>query len=128
MAQRSFEENLIQSYPMLFPPTERREIPLISCGEGWSMLIELLCEQIQDLVDDKNLPQPKINYIKEKFGLMRVGYENGEGAVEDLVAAAERASGSACEVCGGLGVTQRTKHGWIKTLCPRCATAACTDT
>lgn len=129
MARSSFEANLHRSYPVLFPRAEQCEEPhpLIGCGAGWFLLVEMLCEQIQDLVDEKNLPQPTICSIKEKFGVMRVRCNEACEPVMILVSAAERASSHFCEVCGSFGLTQKTSHGWVKTLCSGCSAVAASD-
>jgi hypothetical protein len=131
MPRRRFEAKLAKSYPALFSRAYLTDAEIassmITCGEGWFLLIKMLCEQVQDLVDDTNLPQPTIFSIKEKFGVMRVQHQGSPDAVRELISAAERASGCFCEVCGRLGDTQRTQRGWIKTLCARCIATASSD-
>lgn len=124
----SFENKLSRYYPALFPVTGRAEtdarIVRVRCGAGWFLLVETLCGEIQKLVDDRDLPQVTIVEIKEKFGLMRVGCQSVSEPVRALIETAQNASGRVCEACGAIGITQRTKHGWIKTLCVLCAAAA----
>ncbi|WP_163008012.1 hypothetical protein [Pseudomonas viridiflava] len=127
----NFEYHLLKDFPRLFGATtaERPQpstggIGRINCGEGWFLLIQLLCEQIQETVDASGSMAPTVMYIEEKFGVMRVACSGANVAVRTLISAAERASGSCCEACGALAQTARTKHGWIKTLCQNCIVAA----
>jgi hypothetical protein len=119
---------MIQYYPALFPisdfPDGGARFVRITCGEGWFPLIKMLCDQIQDVIDDRDLRQATISRISEKFGVMRVTCQGSSQPVRKLVEAAERTSASFCEVCGSVGLTQRTNHGWIKTLCAGCAVGA----
>ncbi|WP_122279712.1 hypothetical protein [Pseudomonas syringae group genomosp. 3] len=123
----SFEDRLIQYYPALFPATGETvtdaKIHRIQCGKGWFPLIEMLCDQAQDVIDDQDLRQATICEISEKFGLMRVSCYGSSEPVRQLIDAAERASAEFCEFCGGIGITQRTRRGWIKTLCVVCKTS-----
>lgn len=113
-----FEERLVRDFPHLFQYSAG--LRRIRCGEGWFPLIELLCKQIQGTVNGARTAQPTIMYIEEKFGVMRVACSAANTPVQKLISAAEQASSSFCEVCGALGETARTRHGWIKTLCTRC--------
>lgn len=128
MVRTSFEERMIRYYPALFPVSDRPEgdvkLARILCGKGWFPLIELLCDQIQHVVDDQDLRQATISGIAEKFGVMRVTCQGSSQPVRQLVEAAERTSAGFCEVCGSVGMTQRTSHGWIKTLCQDCTASA----
>jgi len=128
MVRTSFEERMIRYYPALFPVSDRSEggarMARILCGKGWFPLIEVLCDKIQDEIDDQALRQATIIGISEKFGVMRVTCQGSSQSVRKLVEAAERTSASFCEVCGSAGLTQRTNHGWIKTLCSSCTVGA----
>ena len=43
---------------------------------------------------------------------------NGATAeARDLIAAAERASRTVCEVCGGVGTACQSRGGWYRALC-----------
>lgn len=125
--RRSFEDRLMRYYPALFPmtgqPERDRKIQRIHCGEGWFPLIEMLCDQIQNVIDDQDLRQATICEISEKFGVMRISCHSSSEPVRYLVEAAERASAEFCEGCGDIGITQRTHRGWIKTLCAACKTS-----
>lgn len=128
MLRNSFEDRLIGFYPALFPvrglPNVDAQRTRILCGDGWFPLIEMLCDEVQELIDSRGLPQVTIIGFSEKFGGMRVSYQGDSEPVRKLVEAAERASFGFCEVCGIAGTTQRTAHGWIKTLCVGCAAGA----
>lgn len=118
------ERKLLTKYPRIFAidqssptaPTYRG----VECGDGWFVLLERLCDDIQVHVDAHLVPQVTFTQLKEKFGELRVYHLGGDGQVEDLINIAESASKITCENCGSLGLRQRTRHGWIKTLCTPC--------
>lgn len=124
----SFEDRLSRAYPGLFPTTGRAgvdaKIVRIRCGEGWFLIIDMLCGQIQDLIESEKLPQATIHGIDEKFGMMRVSSQGSSDSIRALIRDAEQSSCGFCEVCGALGRMLRTDHGWIKTLCANCNVAA----
>ncbi|QGT82820.1 hypothetical protein [Pseudomonas coronafaciens] len=94
----------------------------IGCGDGWFMLLEKLCDDIQAHIEEQQIPQVEFSQIKEKFGELRVYYSRGDQRVEELINGAEIASKITCENCGNIGEVQRTRYGWIKTLCADCLT------
>lgn len=57
--------------------------------------------------------------VKEKFGSLRFYYRppNSE-ALNKLIEAAELEASKTCEWCGAQSNVERTKVGWVKTLCP----------
>lgn len=38
------------------------------CEDGWYVLIDVLCERLQDETDTNGAPQIVVNQIKQKFG------------------------------------------------------------
>lgn len=92
------------------------------CGDGWKDLIDPLEAEVERLGG-------QVDQIKEKFGTLRFYYsepvtefeernENAWDNLEMMVAAAETASRSTCEMCGKPGVTRVNSRGsWLKPLC-----------
>ena len=117
------QRQLFKRFPKLFT---QRKLPmsqtcmcwLFECGDGWYNIINDLCHNLQGINADIEFSQ-----IKEKFGTLRVYYDNnGEydtSNVDELIDYAEKASEDTCEYCGSMvGVTQT--DGWIVTLCKDC--------
>ena len=87
----------------------------LSVDDGWYKLIDQLCTQIQEIVDEKNLPQVKAVQVKEKFGGLRFYTNHTNEEIRLLIREAENASYRTCEVCGKNGTP--SNKGWIRTLC-----------
>jgi hypothetical protein len=95
----------------------------ISVDAGWYPLVIATNHRLAELDAEYVLHQ-----IKEKFGTLRY-YCAPSGddpnpdlldALDEITAAAERASAITCERCGQPGMLQRTRY-WAKTLCHSCA-------
>lgn len=141
MSEEAYEEykkrknkDFYNKYPYLFPKGE----PYcgFACDYGWWPLIDILCSQITELIQDKikdnkktKKPKPQviIAQIKEKFGGLRfyVDTENVDehlyNEIYKLINKAEEKSFEICEACGNLGERSYKGTGtWIKTLCEKC--------
>lgn len=118
------ERALLKKYPMIFSgvdPNHGSDMPWgIECGDGWYLILERLCQEIRGRVVKHHAPQVKFTQIKEKFGELRIYYSGCDKHVDELIDLAVIASKSVCEMCGAQGASQRTCHGWIKTLCTDC--------
>lgn len=103
-------------------------------GEGWWPLVEKLSTRIQEhilwvnsqrerllvanphsLKIPDEIPQVRIEQIKEKFGGLRFYFQGGDKYIDGMVDFAESMSYNICEECGSPGKPRRT--GWIRTLC-----------
>ncbi|SCX31502.1 hypothetical protein SAMN02799620_05365 [Mycolicibacterium fluoranthenivorans] len=70
-----------------------------------------------------------VHQVKEKFGTLRYySWPSSEdvaretlGAMDAVIAGAERASAVTCERCGATGFLHQAVRGWMKTLCASCA-------
>lgn len=91
-------------------------------SEGWWVIIEQLCANIQHHLNWKNkesevVPQVVVHQIKEKFGGLRFYYGGGDDEISGMVRMAESWAANACEGCGG--IASRRSGGWIRTLCDK---------
>jgi hypothetical protein len=88
------------------------------CGDGWFDLIDELCANIQNYIDQnpsKQVPQVVVNQVKEKLGTLRFYTTGGDRLTDGMIWFAESMSGRICETCGLPGKTQG--KGWISTRC-----------
>lgn len=85
-----------------------------SVGPGWH---KLLAPVFRDKPEDVNIVQ-----VKEKFGELRIYYDNAEkhDAFGRIVRAAEDVSSRTCEDCGDSGTRGLSKKRWLKTQCQAC--------
>ena len=91
-------------------------------SEGWWLIIERLCANIQHHLNWKNkesevVPQVVVRQIKEKFGGLRFYYDGGDDEITGMVRMAESWAGNTCETCGNKG--ELRSGGWIRTLCDK---------
>lgn len=111
------EGKLITKYPKLFRQAHlsERESCMgrgVETGDGWFHILDQLCERLTALGG------VELAQVKEKFGLLRVYVDGYSAASEDLLAWAERASGTTCEQCGRPGKLNR--RGWQRVRCQEC--------
>jgi hypothetical protein len=86
-------------------------------NNGWYEVIKNLLHVLNHHVARTPLDGKfQIVTIKEKWGGLRVYFDNGDEFIEGAVAMAECLSNSVCEVCGAPG-EKNAKGGWIKTKC-----------
>jgi hypothetical protein len=94
------------------------------CGDGWFWIIHNLCECIQRHIDNTHPhpPQVVVDQVKEKFGVLRFYFSNGDDDVAGMVQFAEWLSGVTCEACGNTDTDTigSTTKVWIKTCCEKC--------
>jgi hypothetical protein len=114
----AFEKRMEAEYPKMFSEPYGG----FAISEGWWVIIERLCANIQHHLDWKNketevVPQVVVRQIKEKFGGLRFYYDGGDAEISGMVRMAESWAGISCETCGDRG--QRRSGGWIRTLCDK---------
>ena len=141
---KELEAYFIRKYPLIFKemygdPKDTCMAWGISCGKGWTSLLDGLCHQIQCHInnhnegikqgypyykDKKEIPQVVALQIKEKFAGLRFYYEGGDEQVEGMVRLAEELSYSICEECGNMNMESVSQtpinQGWMRTYCERC--------
>jgi len=129
------QNKLYQKYPKIF---KQKDLPMTQtcmtwgceCGDGWYLLIDKLCGQLQWDTDHNNYPQVEATQVKEKFGTLRFYYtsipaegkehtERQYGSIDGTISFAETLSQFVCEGCGSTTNVTQTK-GWITTLCKKC--------
>jgi len=118
----NLDELLCQRYPSLF---RDRHAPMtatcmcwgFACGDGWYALIDTLCAEIQQHVDETGIGEVVATQVKEKFGCLRFYVRGGDTYVSAMTWFADYLSGFICEECGAPAL--RTGDSWIKTRCAR---------
>lgn len=127
----SFAKKMEERFPEMF---KDQRYGGFACGEGWWPMLEALCTTIQSHINNTNerrallltdnkynqkipdeVPQVKIEQIKEKFGTLRFYYQGGDEFIHGAVWLAETMSEQICETCGSPG--SRRSGGWVRTLC-----------
>ena len=127
----NLQNKLFQKYPKIFiqkdlPKQETAMCWGISVGNGWYILVDELCANIQNHVENKNRKNPKEEFIcqatqvKEKFGGLRFYVYGGDEYIDGLISMAESMSYRICSECGNLAEENKRERGWIYTLCPNC--------
>ena len=120
------EAKLFEKYPKMF--INHDKTPQQSClafgietNDGWYELIDMLCENIQQLIDasektgSPSIPQVIVDQVKEKFATLRFYYHGGNGTIRGMVRFAESMSSIICETCGNRGTLRG--GGWLVTAC-----------
>ncbi len=102
------EALLYERYPLLFAgrhlsPQETSMCWGCTCGDGWFMLLDTLCERLQWWCDHNETPQVVLTQVKEKFGELRVHQRGASPEQRGMIEMARALSARSCEVCGHLG-------------------------
>ncbi len=93
----------------------------VSVGDGWVPLLDRLFMRIESHVQFNPTPVV-VGQVKEKFGGLRVYFDESDDFVNGLGTMAESVSWMICEDCGARG--ELRCGGWIRTLCDACETAS----
>ena len=124
---------LFEKYPKIFRQKDlsMKETCMcwgIECGDGWYMLIDKLCSNLQWNTDQNNhkyddgkdsYPQIEAVQVKEKFGGLRFYVQGSIDKQDGVIWFAESLSYEICEKCGSTDNVSQTK-GWITTFCKKC--------
>lgn len=77
----NLQTKLIKKYPKIFKQTSLS--PQESCmyfgietGDGWYMLIDKICSQLQWNTDKNEYPQVVFTQVKEKYGALTIYYQS----------------------------------------------------
>lgn len=89
----------------------------MSCGPGWSDLIEA----VNELVDQEGVDPITFSQIKEKYGSLRMYWHGIDpvGRIDALVDAAEEISEGVCETCGKASKMRQSggPGGYVHSAC-----------
>ena len=145
--KKELQEKLFEKYPNIFKqkdlsPQETAMCWGIGCGDGWFNLLDQLCGEIQNRVENvnrqirhKNSNRPvtivptkseklfcEATQVKEKFGSLRFYTIGGDDFIDGVVSLAESLSCVTCSECGNALKKDGPPNyrGWIYTLCPEC--------
>ena len=136
------DKYLCDKYPKIFadrykPMTETCMCWGLDVGNGWYSLLDNLCHNIQQHIDNPQwiynekikeyeeppegttaCPQVVAQQVKQKFSGLRFYYSGGDEYIHGLVDNAESLSYFICEECGVMDESVgRNKVGWIVTSC-----------
>lgn len=115
------EEQLKEKYPELLGNVH------IGVGPGWMGIIDKIARIIEFQVKYNKMVRPRVQQIKEKFGILRfyIGWDEGDqpddhrwGSLHGAINTLENIAGETCEDCGRPGETR--PGGWIRCLCDHC--------
>lgn len=135
-------KQLYDKYPLIFAQKDldMRQTAMcwgFECSDGWYDIIDCLCADIQNHIENKNysieykkkrgelppdapnFPQIEATQVKEKFGGLRFYTNYHDEYVSGLIAMAESISLRICEDCGKPGKPNEDAS-WITTLCQSC--------
>jgi len=91
-------------------------------GDGWREVAEDFCRSLDDrLGGEATCPDFRLTQVKQKFGLIRIYFENANSkslpVVEQVIRCAEDRSRTACEVCREPGsLIERRRY--LRVACP----------
>lgn len=130
------QEELYRKYPRIFkqeglPVTQSCMGWGISCGDGWYLLIDQICQKIEEVyvqipAEYKDELFLTAAQVKEKFGGLRFYIDASCGsrprpaqldALYQAINRAEAESMQTCEECGATG--NRGGKYWMATLCEK---------
>ena len=130
--KKELQEKLFNNYPTIFRQRELdRTVTAmcygISCGDGWYTLIDTMCGNIQNRMENANRNKPEEEHIiceatqvKEKWGGLRFYVQGSDSYIDGIIDLAESMSYRICSECGNASVQNEKKRGWIYTLCDNC--------
>lgn len=105
------EQALAREFPGLFEGLRYG----LAVGDGWEPLVRRLCEAAA-----AEPGGPSFAQVKEKFGGLRVYWNNATDKLWAAAQLAEDESLKVCEACGAVEGVSTAGPGWIKTLCGVC--------
>ena len=139
--KKELQDRLFKKYPKIFRQKDlsAQETAMcwgIACGDGWYDLIDELCGEIQNRVDNVNrnrkhkiknnnpslVPLPVEEFIceavqvKEKWGSLRFYVCGGDDFIEGAISLAESLSHSICVQCG----LKKEESSSRRPLCLNC--------
>ena len=124
-AKRKKERELFAECPLIFSDQKTTKYGIqfgFECAMGWFDHIRAACLKIEDIVS--KMPEEergayRVLQIKEKFGGLRLYMSAMTPEIGAIIAEAEAACSTTCEICGGYGRSGTTGY-WVRTLCHPC--------
>jgi hypothetical protein len=108
-------EEIIEKYANLFEG--KHGYPTV--GNGWLPLIDTFLSIVAFEMERHNMPEVKIQCVKEKFGGLNIYFSGGNDYTYAYSSFAMKLSYTTCETCGTFHEVGYTT-GWIKTICKSC--------
>tara|TARA_Y100001973_G_C5122418_1_gene293453 strand:+ start:251 stop:781 length:531 start_codon:yes stop_codon:yes gene_type:complete len=143
--KKELQEKLFEKYPAIFRQKDlsAQETAMcwgLACGDGWYVLIDELCGEIQNRVNNVNrgrkykienspssIVPTKVEMliceavqVKEKFGGLRFYIYGGDDFIDGAISLAESMSYRICSKCGSKKDTPHSDRGWIHSTCSNC--------
>jgi hypothetical protein len=130
--KKELQEKLFNDYPGIFrqrglDKTVTAMCYGIACGDGWYTLIDTMCGNIKNQMENVNRNKPKEEHIvceatqvKEKWGGLRFYVQGSDNFIDGIIDLAESMSYRICSECGNQSAAQK-RRGWIYTLCDNCS-------
>jgi hypothetical protein len=114
------KQKLKRDFPSFF-----RHRADISGGDGWFDIVHKICTEISLYLNASINQALRENFyvtqIKEKFGSLRFYVSLSEPTVDAIIDKYEVLSFDICEECGASHADMYIRHGWLKTICQKCA-------
>ena len=100
---------LCERYPKIFVDRHASRYETSMCWgfcveDGWYDLIDILCQQLQQQVDQEALPQIVATQVKEKFGTLRFRVRTPSPTQREVIRLAEAMSERICDICGRVAI------------------------
>ena len=102
---------LVTDFPQLFA----EHLIEVYCEDGWYSPLLAMCQTIESYIKRKGDVGFKIVQIKEKFGTLRVYFDDGDDYCKGVVDMTESLCEQTCEFCGSQGELRAGR--WWKTTC-----------
>ena len=130
--KKELQNKLFESYPKIFrqkglDKTVTAMCYGIGCGDGWYSLIDTMCGNIKNQMDNVNRNKPgdkhlicEATQVKEKFGGLRFYVQGSDDFIDGIIDLAESMSYRICSQCGNASTPNEKKRGWIYTMCDNC--------
>ena len=127
--KKELQNKLFESYPKIFRQKDLDKTVSamcygIGCGDGWYSLIDTMCGNIKNQMDNVNRNKPgdkhlicEATQVKEKFGGLRFYVQGSDDFIDGIIDLAESMSYRICSQCGNASTPNEKKRGWIYTLC-----------
>jgi hypothetical protein len=132
--KKELQNKLFEKYPKIFKQRELdRTVTAmcygIACGDGWYALIDTMCGNIKNQMENANRNKPEEEHVvceatqvKEKWGGLRFYVQGSDDFIDGIIDLAESMSYRICSQCGNASMPNEKKRGWIYTLCDNCKT------